>query len=391
MKRLIVAPDSFKESLDAGEAVEAIAAGFLRVYPGLDIVRVPMSDGGEGLVRTLVAATGGSVEYCSVTGPLGEPVQAFFGRLGDGVTCVVEMAAASGLPLVPPARRNPMVTTTYGTGELIKRALDTGCRRIIVGIGGSATNDGGAGMSQALGVRLYSGSGGEIPFGARGLQELVGIDTSGLDPRLAEVQVTVASDVTNPLCGPQGASYVYGPQKGATPEMIPVLDGLLRHFAGVIKRDLGVDVAEMPGAGAAGGLGAGLVALLGARLRPGVEVVLEVVGLEEIFRAGADLVITGEGQINRQTAFGKVPSGVAVLAKKFGLPVLALVGSVGEGAEAVLDSGIDAWFSLIKKPMTLEECLADAAILLADAAEQCARLIKALSANNLSIRGWTGG
>jgi glycerate kinase len=379
VKRLVVAPDSFKESLDANQAAEAIAAGFLRVFPRLDIVRVPMSDGGEGLVRTLVSATGGKLLSCNVTGPLGKQVPAFFGRLGDGETCVVEMAAASGLPLVPPSERNPMVTTTYGTGELIRYALDTGCRHIIVGIGGSATNDGGAGMAQALGAGLLDSGGKEIGVGALSLKDLARIDTSCLDRRLAGVKITVASDVTNPLCGPQGASHVYGPQKGATPEMVMVLDGLLRRYAGIIRRDLGVDVTEMPGAGAAGGLGAALVAVLGAVLRPGVEVVLEVVGLEQILRQGADLVVTGEGQINRQTAFGKVPVGVAALAKKFDLPVIALVGSVGEGAEAVLELGIDAYFSLIRKPMTLEECLADAAGLLAAAAEQCARLVRALS------------
>lgn len=378
MKRLVIAPDSYKESLDAGQAAESIAAGFLRVFPALDIVRVPLSDGGEGLVKILVGATGGRLLECQVTGPLGDPVQSFFGQLGSGECCAVEMAAASGLALIPPSLRNPMETTTFGTGELIKHALDKGCRRIIVGIGGSATNDGGAGMAQALGARLLNGRGEEIRPGARGLRKLEKIDLSGLDPRLAEVEITAASDVTNPLCGPQGASYVYGSQKGAPPEMLPVLDGLLRRLADVIKRDLNVDVAEMPGAGAAGGLGAGLAAFLGAALKPGVQVVLEAVGFENILSRGADLVVTGEGQINRQTAFGKVPAGVALLAGKFGIPVVALVGSVGEGASAVLDTGIDAYFSLVPKPMPLEECLANAGTLLADAAEQCARLIKAV-------------
>lgn len=378
MKRIIVAPDSFKESLRASEAAEAIAAGFQRVYPGLDIVKMPVSDGGEGLVQTLVDGTGGRLMESRVTGPLGRPVQACWGLLDDGKTCVIEMAAASGLPLVPVGERNPTVTTTYGTGELIGYALATNCRRIIVGIGGSATNDGGAGMAQALGAQLLDNQGRPIGYGAEGLSGLSRIDITGLDPRLADVEIVVAADVTNPLCGPTGASFVYAPQKGAPPEKLPVLDDILRRFGEIVKRDLQVDVLDFPGGGAAGGLGAGLRAFLGAQARAGIDVVLDVLGMALCLEKGVDLVVTGEGEINRQTVFGKAAAGVAALAKKHSVPVVALVGSVGEGAAAVHDCGIDAFFSLTPGPMTLDQCMTGAQPLLSDIAEQCARMILAL-------------
>lgn len=378
VKRILIAPDSFKESLDAGKAAEAIASGFKRVFPRVETVMLPLSDGGEGLVRTLVAATGGRIIGKRVTGPLGEPVDAFLGILGDNTTCVIEMAAASGLPLVARERRNPMITTTYGTGELIKAALDTACKKIIIGIGGSATNDGGAGMAQALGIRLLTAEGKDIGYGAQGVKDLAFIDMSGLDPRLKNVSISVAVDVENPLCGPDGASYVYGPQKGGTPDMLPFLDDALEHFAMVVKKDLNKDVKNVPGAGAAGGLGAGLVAFLGARLQPGIDIVLEVLNMETELQNNIDLVITGEGELNEQTAFGKAPAGVARLAKKHNIPVIALVGSIGEGAQSVLEQGIDAYFSVIPRPMALAESIKEAHLLLADLAEQCARLIKAV-------------
>lgn len=378
MKRIVIAPDSFKESLDADQAAKAIATGIKRVLQDVDIIEVPMSDGGEGLVQTLVKATGGYTIPRKVTGPMGKPVDAFIGILGDGVTGVVEMASASGLPLVAPSERNPLFATTYGTGELIKFALDKGCKKIIIGIGGSATNDGGAGMAQALGVRLLTVDEKEIGPGAKGLSKLDRIDIQGLDPRLKEVEILVAADVNNPLCGPHGASYVFGPQKGATPEMLPFLDETLRKYAEILNRDLRINILDMPGAGAAGGLGGGLVAFLGARIRSGVDLVLETVNLEDILQKGVDLVITGEGEINHQTSYGKVSTGVAKLAKKYNIPVLALVGSIGDGAEKVLNHGIDAYFNITSRPMTLKESIAQANSLLADVAEQCARLIKAL-------------
>jgi glycerate kinase len=376
VKRILVAPDSFKESLDAVSTADAIAAGFLRVYPDLDIVKIPMADGGEGLVHTLVAATGGKLITSQVTGPTGEPVDAVWGILGDGKTCVLEMAAASGLPLVPTDMRNPLYTTTYGTGELIRESLGANCSQIIIGLGGSATNDGGAGMAQALGARLIDEDGNDISFGATGVGKLNKIDTSTMDLRLNDVDIVVAVDVKNPLCGPSGASYVYGPQKGATPEMLPVLDDILFRYAAIIQRDLQVDVLQLPGSGAAGGLGAGLVAFLNATTRPGVDVVLDLVGMDDILKTGVDLVVTGEGEINGQTAFGKVPVGVAKAAKKHGVPVVALVGSISDGAPDVLKYGIDAYFSIIPRPMTLHESMASTSILLSELAEHCARLIR---------------
>ncbi|MGB9859376.1 MAG: glycerate kinase, partial [Moorellaceae bacterium] len=273
MRRIVIAPDSFKESLDAPQVAAAIAAGIKRVLPEVETVEVPLADGGEGLTTTLVAATGGRLMTATVTGPLGEPVTAKWGILGDGRTAVIEMAQASGLPLVPKEKRNPLYTTTYGTGELIRQALEEGCRRLIVGIGGSATNDGGAGMAQALGVKLLDQSGQDIPWGGIGLERLARIEMQDLDPRVKEAEILVACDVDNPLCGPRGASAVYGPQKGATPEMVRRLDAALAHLADIIARDLGLQVRDLPGAGAAGGLGAGLVAFLGATLRRGIELV----------------------------------------------------------------------------------------------------------------------
>lgn len=379
MHRIIIAPDSFKESLSAPEVAAAIAAGIKRVLPRAETVAVPMADGGEGLTTTLVAATGGREITATVTGPLGEPVQAVWGLLGDGSTAVVEMAQASGLPLVPREKRNPLVTTTYGTGELIRRALEAGCRKLIVGIGGSATNDGGAGMAQALGVKLLDAQGQEIAPGAAGLEHLERIDMTGLDPRVKKVEILVACDVDNPLCGPRGASAVYGPQKGATPEMVPRLDAALANMADVVARDLQMEVKDLPGAGAAGGLGAGLVAFLGASLRRGIELVMEAVDLDGILAAGADLVITGEGEINRQTAYGKVPAGVAGIAGKYGIPVVALVGSIGEGADAVYDHGIQSFMSIVPRPVPLAYCLENAATLLADAAERLVRLLTVMN------------
>ncbi|WP_258360095.1 glycerate kinase [Moorella sulfitireducens] len=379
MKRIVIAPDSFKESLDAPAVAAAIAEGIKRVFPQVETITVPMADGGEGLTTTLVAATGGRIITTTVTGPLAQPVQAAWGILGDGATAVVEMAQASGLPLVPREKRNPLFTTTYGTGELIRRALDAGCRRLIVGIGGSATNDGGAGMAQALGVKLLDARGDDIRPGAAGLEALARIDTGSLDPRVKETEILVACDVDNPLCGPRGASAVYGPQKGATPEMVPRLDAALARLADIIERDLGKDVRELPGAGAAGGLGAGLVAFLDATLRRGIELVMEAVNLDGILAAGADLVITGEGEINHQTAFGKVPAGVARVAGKYGIPVVALVGSIGDGANTVYEHGIKGFMSIVPRPVPLAYCLENAAALLTDAAERLLRLMAVMN------------
>ncbi|MFQ5810083.1 MAG: glycerate kinase, partial [Armatimonadota bacterium] len=310
-------------------------------------------------------------------GPLGQTVEATFGLLGDGETAVIEMAAASGLPLVPSDKRNPLVTTTYGTGQLILSALERGRKRLIIGIGGSATNDGGAGMAQALGARLLDAEGREMGQGGGELAKLHSIDASAMTPLLTDARVQVACDVTNPLCGPEGASHIYGPQKGATPEMVHQLDANLAHYAGLIRRDLGKEVGEIPGAGAAGGLGAGLVAFCDAELKPGIELVIDAMKLEQRMR-GAKLVITGEGKIDAQSAFGKTPMGVAELAKRLGVPVAAIGGAIGEGAELLYEHGVGLIVPTVDRPMSLEEAMKPdvAKILVANAAERIVRAIR---------------
>lgn len=312
--KIVIAPDSFKESLTALEVANAIEKGFQEIYPDATYIKIPMADGGEGTVQSLVDATDGQIIKKQVIGPLGHPVEAFFGVLGNGKTAVIEMAAASGLHLVPQADRNPLITTTWGTGELILAALDYKVEHIIIGIGGSATNDGGAGMAQALGAKLLDDKGEQIGYGGGSLNQLVSIDLSALDPRLQQVKIEVACDVNNPLVGPTGAAAIYGPQKGATPEMVNLLDRNLTHYAEIIKKDLSKDVIDIPGAGAAGGLGAGLLAFLSAELKRGVDIVIAATQLEKHMNK-ADLVITGEGKIDNQTIHGKTPIGVAKTAK----------------------------------------------------------------------------
>jgi len=371
--KIVIAPDSYKGSLTALEVANAIKEGIKRVIPGAEIDEVPMADGGEGTVQALVDATDGQMITQEVCDPLGKKIKADFGILGDGKTAVIEMAAASGLPLVPEDKRNPMFTTTYGTGELIRAALDRGCRKLIVGIGGSATVDGGAGMAQALGARLLDKDGKEVPRGGGGVEHLDRIDVSQLDPRIAEASTVVACDVDNPLVGPNGGPEIYGPQKGATPEMVKKLDKYLDNYADIIKRDLGADVKEAPGAGAAGGLGAGLMAFLNAELKLGIDIVIDASGLERHLR-DADLVITGEGKIDSQTIYGKTPIGVAKAAKKFGIPVIGIGGGVSDDASVVYEHGIDALMSIISYPMTLETAIERAHDLIADASERAIRL-----------------
>jgi len=377
--RTVVAPDSFKGCLSAADVAAAIASGVRSADPNADILQVPLADGGEGTVDALVAATGGRLLTRSVEGPLGEPVQAAFGLLGDGRTAVVEMAATSGLPLVPPDQRDPTRTSTFGTGELIRAALDEGADRLIVGIGGSATTDCGCGMAQALGVRFLDASGRPIERVTGGrLRDVARLDLRDRDPRLSAARVRVACDVDNPLYGPRGAAHVYGPQKGATPEQVEELDQGLRHVAAVIERDLGLAVADRLGAGAAGGLGAGLVAFCGATLEPGVNIVLEAVDLPSLV-AGADLVITAEGRVDEQTAYGKTPAGVARVARAAGVPVVALGGSVALDAQALYSVGFAAVFSILPGPITLEEAMQPerAKQFLQAAGEQVVRLVLA--------------
>lgn len=351
--KIIIAPDSFKGSLSAIEVSEAIAQGVKQAYPDAIIEKVPMADGGEGTVECLVNATHGQIYQQEVIGPLEETVLAGFGILGDEITAVIEMASASGLPLVPPEKKNPLITTTFGTGQLIKAALDYKCRKMIIGIGGSATNDGGAGMVQALGIRLLDKNGHELGFGGAQLSRLDQIDISQMDERIEKTKFLVASDVQNPLCGPTGASNIYGPQKGATKEMIKILDHSLSHFADIIKRDLGKDIKDIPGAGAAGGLGAGLIAFLDAELKPGIDIVINTVNLAERMK-GADLVITGEGEINGSTIYGKTPVGVAKIAKNYHIPVISISALIDKSGWIVKDYGIDYLIKPENPPLNME-------------------------------------
>jgi glycerate kinase len=374
--KIVIAPQALKGSLSAAATGQAIAEGAREVYPEAEVVIIPVADGGEGTTEALVDASGGRLVEHTVTGPLGEPVRAFLGIMGDGTTAVIEMAASSGLPLVAPEKRDPRLATTRGVGELMRAALDAGCTHFIIGIGGSATNDGGAGMAQALGARLLDAAGHELPAGGAALASLARIETQELDARLTSCTFEVASDVTNPLCGPTGASAVYGPQKGATPGMVEELDAALAHYAQILERDLGAAVRDVPGAGAAGGLGAGLLAFLRASLRPGAQIVLEAVRLEEQMRQ-ADLVITAEGRLDSQTAYGKSVGAVAALAKKYHLPVLAIAGSLGDDYRALYQLGLDGLAVLPAGPMTLSAAMQDAARLARESAERALRIYRA--------------
>ncbi|QOT09634.1 glycerate kinase [Paenibacillus sp. JNUCC32] len=375
---IVLAPDSFKESMTAKEVCEAMERGIKKGNPNVTCIHVPMADGGEGTMQSLVDATGGTVHTVTVTGPLGDQVEASYGISGDGSTGVLEMASASGIHLVPIAQRNPLVTTTYGTGELIKACLDHGVSRLLIGIGGSATNDGGAGVVQALGGKLLDAEGKELAFGGGELGRLARLDLSGFDPRLQDVEVEVACDVTNPLCGETGASHVFGPQKGATPEMIEQLDRNLRNYAGVMKQQLGKDIIDYPGAGAAGGLGGGLMAFLNGTLKNGIDMVVDYTGLEEKVRQ-ADMVWTGEGGMDFQTQYGKTPFGVARVAKKHGKPVVALAGRVGDGIDVLYDQGMDAIFGIMPGAATLSEALANGVQNVERTSENIVRLMASLN------------
>jgi len=373
--KIVIAPDSFKESLSALEVAKAIESGFREIFPDAHYVKLPVADGGEGTVEAMVAATHGKVVKVKVTGPLGEPIEAFFGLSGDSNVAFIEMAAASGLESVPQAKRNPLKTTSFGTGELIRHALDHGVKHCIIGIGGSATNDGGAGMVQALGAKLLDTQGQQIGQGGGALEQLSSIDISELDPRIKDCRFEVACDVTNPLTGKNGASAIFGPQKGATPEMVKQLDGYLAHFAKLIKGSLNIDVDSLPGAGAAGGMGAGLHAFCGAQLRQGIEIVTEALGLEALVK-DATLVITGEGRIDSQSINGKVPIGVARVAKRYNKPVIGIGGSLTKDVDVVFDHGLDAVFSVLSSICTLEDALTNAAENLHNTARNIAATIK---------------
>jgi glycerate kinase len=374
--KVVVAPQALKGSLSAVAVGEAIARGVAAAVPAAQVDVVPVADGGEGTVRALVGATGGVLHSATVTGPLGTPVEAEYGVLdaAAGRIGVIEMASASGLPLVSAARRDPRVATTFGTGELIRAALDEGCRELLIGIGGSATNDGGAGMAQALGARLVDAAGCELPRGGAALAHLDRIDASELDARLRDTRVRVACDVTNPLCGPTGASAVYGPQKGASPAMVAELDAALAHFALIVHRDLSVAVADLPGAGAAGGLGAGLLAFAHAELVPGALLVLEVLDFARHV-SGAALVITAEGRLDAQTAYGKAVAAVARAAQRADARVIALAGSIAASAEELAVLGVDSAVPLPDGPLSLEESMARAAELVERATRRALQLV----------------
>ncbi|QHZ44878.1 glycerate kinase [Bacillus sp. NSP9.1] len=371
--KIVIAPDSFKESMTSPEAAASIEKGFKAVLPDAEYIKIPVADGGEGTVQALVDATGGELMYKQVTGPLGTPVKAAYGLLGDGKTAVIEMAEASGLHLIPPAQRNPLQTTTRGTGELIIDAVEKGAAKIIIGLGGSATNDGGAGMASALGVKFLDSNGKEIRDGGGALSDIARIDVSGLDPKLKQIKFEAACDVDNPLTGPRGASAVFGPQKGATGEMVALLDQHLKHYDAMIRDELHLEADTLPGAGAAGGLGAGLYAFLQAELKSGVDIVLDTLSFSERIK-GADLIITGEGKIDGQTIYGKTPAGIAKRAVAAGIPVIAFAGSLGDGCELVYEKGISALFSIVPGIQSLEDSLANGSLYL----ERCARNIAAV-------------
>lgn len=371
---ILIAVDSFKGSLSSQKAGEAITLGIQRVFPEATTEIIAMADGGEGTVEAIVRASEGKISSAKVTSPLGDLTDAVIGQLPDG-TVVLEMASASGLPLVPPEKRNPMVTSTWGTGDLIRAALDLHPKEILIGIGGSATNDGGAGMAQALGAKLLDREGQELRPGGGALAKLDRVNITGLDPRLKETKITVMCDVDNPLCGPRGASAVYGPQKGATPDMVQDLDRNLAHFAQKIHEDLGMDLKDVPGAGAAGGLGMGLLAFTGARLKTGVEAVLDTVDFDSKLQK-ADIVVTGEGRIDGQSIYGKVPMGVAKRALRYKKPTLAIVGSIGAGSEALYDYGLSSIITIVNGPITLEESMERAFELTVDATERGFRILQ---------------
>lgn len=372
----MIAPSGFKESLDADEVAGRIEEGVLRVVPEAEILKAPMVDGGEGFTKALVRATEGTLREVVVVGPVGEPVDSCFGFLGgEGArTAVIEMAAAAGLTLVPREVRDPSGTTTHGVGDLIRAALDAGAERILLGCGDSGTTDGGTGMAQALGVRLLDADGEELDRGGIELAKLSSIDLSGRDPRLDEVRIDVACNWHNLLCGPRGVARVFGPQKGASPEAVERLAAALDNYADVIERELGLDVREMPGGGASGGLGTGLHALVGATLYPRYEIVSQYLEIESLME-GADLVFTAEGGIDFQTPRGKIPAEIAQRAKRFGLPVVAIVGTVGKDAQINHDYGIDAYVSILQEPCTLDEAIERAPELVTLCAEDVMRIM----------------
>lgn len=372
--KIVIASDSFKGSSSTLEVADSIEKGFRRIYPDSNIVKIPIADGGEGTVSAITDWLEGTYESVRVTGPLGDSIQARYGIINKD-TGVIEMAAASGLTLVSKDKLNPLITTTFGTGQLIKAAMENGMKKIYLGIGGSATNDCGLGMAQALGYSFKDSGGDEVGFGGGQLDKIVEVDDRNAHPLLKEVEIIVLSDVNNPLYGKEGAAYVFGPQKGANPQMVEELDKNLRYFSGVIREYLGEDISKIPGVGAAGGLGFGMLAFCKAKLLSGIEEILDILAIDRILE-DADLIFTGEGRIDGQTKHGKLPLGVAKRAANYNVPVFAIVGSVGQGYKENYDLGIDLILDIVNRPMTLEEAFENAGDLIADEAEKAARIFK---------------
>ncbi|HAA95000.1 MAG TPA: glycerate kinase [Dehalococcoidia bacterium] len=371
--KVVIAPQGFKGGISGLEAARSISRGVLAAVPDAETVLVPVADGGDGTLHALVDATGGEIFTSTVTGPLSQPIECQWGVMGDGRTAVIEMARASGLAMVPHRRRNPKVTTTLGTGQVLKGALEKGFDRVIVGLGGSATNDAGAGMATALGARFLDASGNALPPGGSALARLDRIDTSNMLAQIGNAEIVAATDVTNPLCGPTGASAVYGPQKGASPEVVAELDAALQNFAWVVRHDLGQDILDTPGAGAAGGLGAGLMAFAGAKIQSGIDMVCQVLDFDSHL-AGADLVITGEGRADHSTVFDKAPVGVARHARAHGVPTVLLAGSLGEGHEELYDHGVASVLCISDGAMSFQEALGRTGVMLEGTAERAVRL-----------------
>lgn len=372
--KVVIAPDAFKGSLSAKLVADAIAVGLLKADPSLEVIKIPMADGGEGTVEALTDATGGRIIRLAVKDPLMRVIDASYGILGDGVTAVIEMAKASGLPLLSEDERNPLITSSYGTGELMMDALHRGCTNIIIGLGGSATNDAGQGMLRALGVKFLDAENKEIPHGGAGLHRLTSLDVSNLDPRIANCSIVAACDVNNPLVGKMGATEIFARQKGATEAMVMTLEKSLQQFGQIVHEILHVDVNHLEGAGAAGGMGAAVMAFLGASLEKGIDIVLEKTGLERIVK-DADLVITGEGFMDEQTLYGKAPMGVARVASRYDVPVIAIAGGLGEGIECLYDHGFSAFFAIVDKPMRLEEAIRHSEVLLTNLSERLMRTL----------------
>ncbi|WP_461205146.1 glycerate kinase [Clostridium sp. DL1XJH146] len=371
--KIVIAPDSFKGSLTAKEVADCIEFGIKKIKPDSEIIKIPMADGGEGTVQSLVDCTKGKLIKLKVNNPLFEKIEATYGILGDSKTAVIEMAEASGLPLLKREQKNPLITSTYGTGELIKHALDSGCRNFIIGLGGSATNDGGAGIVQCLGGKLLDENGDDVKPGGGSLSKIKTIDLSNFDNRIAECNITVACDVDNPLIGPNGASHVFGPQKGANKEMVKQLDKNLEHYANVINNTLNIDIKNIPGAGAAGGLGGGLLAFFGAELKRGIDIVINTVELESYIK-DADLVFTGEGMMDFQTQFGKTPFGVAKVASKYNVPVIGIAGTLGKDIDILYQKGFTSLFSITDKPMSLDDAIKNSRELVSNVSERIIRL-----------------